>query len=340
MTAFARRAIVVERADRAAVFRGHLAQSVKVFVLVGVVIAACVVVATLNPDGVLSSVGGGFIVAALAVLIVVVALLVWTHAVSVRRQLPLGAEVSVQVTDETLDLDAPGSSERIRWRLLSNPARTKTAVFFTVAPSNVRIGLPARVVGDAEFEVIAERIANTVPADDLAAAPPTEGEGLRAAIVVTAADQRVAARTLRRASAAILLPLVALMLLGLGAAVAGAIGILPDAVTGYAAGVAVLALLAVVVLLNTQAKTVKGVLPLGSEQTLTLTDEALELTGPGGVTRLPWHRLENPRRRGNAVTVRSLPTKTTLVFVGRLVDDQAYAIIEARAGAGASSTAR
>ena len=64
-----------------------------------------------------------------------------------------------------------------------------------------------------------------------------------------------------------------------------------------------------------------------SYATLSLVSR-LELTGPGGATRFLWSRLFDLRRTQNVVTVRSMPAKTTLLFVGRLIGDELYAAIE------------
>jgi hypothetical protein len=148
--------------------------------------------------------------------------------------------------------------------------------------------------------------------------------------VFEAGDQRVARAALLRRSGPLLAVFGVLGAVGIAGLAAGATGILPRDTMGFSAVVTALAVVCLIVLVVAVSRAVRRTLALGTAQTLTLAPDALELTGPGGETRLLWNQLSGLRRAGGAVTVRTAPSRTTLLFVGRLIDDEMYAAIEQR----------
>ncbi|MFF5624480.1 hypothetical protein ACFY5A_03880 [Microbacterium sp. NPDC012755] len=359
MSGFERRTITIDRRDQRAVLGGHLRQSRRVFVLLGVVVVLFAVAAGLSAlDGSPSSVWG-IAVGSVCLVVALVALLVGNQALMVRRQLPLGAEFSLTVSDDTLDIDGPGGADRIRWRQLSNLTRIGGGVYVTIAPSNARLGLPGRLIDDEALAEAVEsiRLADGVGgrADDIASADapasasaradaPARADvpasavadavpsapALSASIVFAAGDQRVARAALLRRSGPLLAVFGVLGAVGIAGLAAGATGILPRDTMGFSAVIAALAVVCLIVLVVAVSRGVTRTLALGTAQTLTLAPDALELTGPGGETRLLWNQLSGLRRAGRAVTVKTAPSRTTLLFVGRLIDDEMYAAIEQR----------
>lgn len=381
MSGFERRTITIDRRDQRAVLGGHVRQSRRVFVLLGVVVVLFAVAAGLSAlDGSPSS-AWGIAGGSVCLVVVLVTLLIGNQALMVRRQLPLGAEFSLTVSDDTLDIDGPGGADRIRWRQLSNLTRVGGGVYVTIAPSNARLGLPGRLIGDDALAQAVEsiRLADGVGgrADDIASASadasasasvdasasarahasadasasaPARADAsarasapasavadavpsapaLSASIVFEAGDQRVARAALLRRSGPLLAVFGVLGAVGIAGLAAGATGILPRDTMGFSAVVTALAVVCLIVLVVAVSRAVSRTLALGTAQTLTLAPDALELTGPGGETRLLWNQLSGLRRAGGAVTVRTAPSRTTLLFVGRLIDDEMYAAIEQR----------
>ena len=395
MSGFERRTITIDRRDQRAVLGGHVRQSRRVFVLLGVVVVLFAVAAGLSALDGSPSAAWGIAGASVCLVVVLVALLIGNQAVMVRRQLPLGAEFSVTVSDDTLDIDGPGGADRIRWRQLSDLTRVGGGVYVTIAPSNARLGLPGRLIGDDALAQAVEsiRLADGVGgrADDIASADAgaiasasadasasasadasasasadasasasadasasasahasasasarasapasavadavSSAPALSASIVFAAGDQRVARAALLRRSGSLLAVFGVLGAVGIAGLAAGATGILPRDTMGFSAVVAALAVVCLIVLVVAVSRAVTRTLALGTAQTLTLAPEALELTGPGGETRLLWSRLSGLRRAGGAVTVKTAPSRTALLFVGRLIDDEMYAAIEQR----------
>ncbi|PRB07126.1 hypothetical protein CQ047_14265 [Microbacterium sp. MYb72] len=343
MSGFERRTITIDRRDQRAVLGGHVRQSRRVFVLLGVVVVLFAVAAGLSAlDGSPSS-AWGIAGGSVCLVVVLVTLLIGNQALMVRRQLPLGAEFSLTVSDDTLDIDGPGGADRIRWRQLSNLTRVGGGVYVTIAPSNARLGLPGRLIGDDALAQAVEsiRLADGVggradasarasaPASAVADAVPS-APALSASIVFTAGDQRVARAALLRRSGPLLAVFGVLGAVGIAGLAAGATGILPRDTMGFLAVVTALAVVCLIVLVVAVSRAVSRTLALGTAQTLTLAPDALELTGPGGETRLLWNQLSGLRRAGGAVTVKTAPSRTTLLFVGRLIDDEMYAAIEQR----------
>ncbi|WP_223585660.1 hypothetical protein [Microbacterium sp. OVT16B] len=365
MSGFERRTITIDRRDQRAVLGGHVRQSRRVFVLLGVVVVLFAVAAGLSAlDGSPSS-AWGIAGGSVCLVVVLVTLLIGNQALMVRRQLPLGAEFSLTVSDDTLDIDGPGGADRIRWRQLSNLTRVGGGVYVTIAPSNARLGLPGRLIGDDALAQAVEsiRLADGVGgrADDIASASadasasasadasasvdasasarahasadasasarahasadasapaPADASArasapasavadavpsapaLSASIVFTAGDQRVARAALLRRSGPLLAVFGVLGAVGIAGLAAGAAGILSRDTMGFSAVVAALAAVCLIVLVVAVSRAVTRTLALGTAQTLTLAPDALELTGPGGETRLLWNQLSGLRHAG------------------------------------------
>lgn len=328
MVEFEHRTITVDRADQRAVLRGHLAQSRSVFVLLGVVAVLFVVAAGVGnlarPSGWGLAIGGP------TGILLVAMLLIWAQAAVTRKQIPIGSEISVAVTETTFDLDGPAGSDRIRWAQLRNLKRAGGGIYFTVAPSNGRVGLPARLLDDREFGWAVERAGRADALDERADAPSVAPEPgvLSSSIVITAMDQRVARAALLRGLWKLFAILGALVLLGVVGLAAQAAGVMHSETVGYVGVLAAIALISMAVLVVSVTRTVARSIAVGTAQTLTIASDALELTGPGGVTRLLWSRLSDLRRTQNVVIVTSMPAKKKLLFLGRLVGDDMYTAIE------------
>ncbi|MBW8761425.1 MAG: hypothetical protein JF592_02435 [Microbacterium sp.] len=330
MDAFERRTITIDRDDQRVVLRGHLAQSRTVFILLGALAALSVVAAGVSALGPSPPDGWGLAVAGVVGALVGAAVLIWIQAVVTRKQLPLGSEMSLAITEGTFDIDGAGGADRIRWGQLSNLKRVGGGLYVTVAPSNARLGIPGRLIDDAAFARAIELVGRPAVAEDRA---DILGEAsvtgvLSSSIVFSAVDQRVARAALLRASWKTFVVFGVLALIGVIGLMLGAAGILPGNVIGYSAAVMAIAVISSTVVVTAVNRTVKRSLTIGTAQTLTITPDALELTGPGGATRFLWSRLFDLRRTQNVVTVRSMPAKTTLLFVGRLIGDELYAAIE------------
>lgn len=326
------RTITIDRDDRKTVLRGHLAQLRSVFILLGVVTVLFVVAAGLSVIGRSPSPGWGLAAAGVIGAAVVGAILVWSQVVLTRKQLPLGSEFRLAVTDETLDLDGPAGSERIRWGQLSSLKRVGGGLYIVIAPTRARLGVPGRLISDEALARAVESIGRPTAVDDhtrtsLAASDPA---ALSSSIAFTAADQRVARAALLRGAWKPLAVVGGLGLIGVAGSAAVAVGILPREFFGCFAVVAAVAVISVTVLVVAVSRTVRRSLTIGMVQTLTLTPDALELTGPGGMTRLLWSQLSGLKRAGNAVIVTSTPAKAKLAFVGRAIDDELYTAIEQR----------
>lgn len=326
-----RRTITIDRDDRRAVLRGYLTQSRTAFVLLGVLVALSIAAAALTIG---ESPSTGWTIAAAGGIgaVVMAAVLIWSQTLLTRKQLPLGSEFSLSVAEGTFDLDGPWGSDRIRWRQLSNLRRVGGGVYFTVAASNARLGVPGRLISDEDLaravELIGQPDVVGEQADvSLTAVTP---DALTSSIVFTSADQRVVRAALLRASWKPLAVLGALALVGLIGLAVTAPDVLRRDLTGLFGVVAAVAVISVIVLVVTVSRAVKRSLAIGTVQTLTLAPDALELTGPGGATRLLWNQLSDLKRTGDVVIVKSTPTKTRLLFVGRSIDGEQYSAIEQR----------
>ncbi|MFK4761943.1 hypothetical protein ACI3KS_13480 [Microbacterium sp. ZW T5_45] len=342
MTDLERRTITIGRDDQRAVLRGRLRQQRVVFALLAVVVALMVIVGALSTVGRPSGGGVALVVSGCAGVAVVLALLVWSQIALTRRQLPLGSEFSLQVTDDTLDLDGPGGSDRIRWRQLSNLRRVGGGIYLTITPSRAQLGLPGRLLGESALARAAELIAASAGTDTVEhgfpASAPVAG-ALASSITFTVEDQRIVRTALILGSRTILAIAGGLGLIAVGCVIGAAAGLGSSRMLEVSAMAAALALLLLVVLVVTVHHSVRRSLVVGTAQTLVVTTGALELTGPGGETRFAWNQLSDLRRRRGVVTVRSVSSKTTLAFVGRLVGDDMFAEIAQRIeAAGAAPT--
>lgn len=334
MTELERRTITIGRDDQRAVVWGRLRQTRGPLILIGLALAlVLLLVATALTIARPTVDGWSFLIGVAVAVVAVVALLVGNQVVLTRRQLPLGAQFTLQVTDETLDLDGPGGSDRIRWRQLSNLRRVGGGVYLTITPSNAQLGLPGRLVSEAAFARAAEQIGRNDETDAvdqaLAASAPTSGT-LSSSITFTVEDQRVVRAALLRGSRTMLAIVGGFALIAIACTAIGAAGRQPSRLLDIAAISGAIALLLLIVLVITVHRTVVRSLDVGTTQGLALTPEGLELTGPGGETRFAWNQLADLRRRRGVVTVKAVSSKTTLAFVGRLVDDAMYASIAQR----------
>jgi len=332
MTDLERRTITIGRDDQRAVLWGRLRQTRGPLILIGIALVL-LLVATALTFARPTVEGRSFLIGVAVAVVAVVALLVWSQVVLTRRQLPLGSRFTLQVTGETLDLDGPGGSDRIRWRQLSNLRRVGGGVYVTIAPSNAQLGLPARLLSEDALAHAAELIrrnAVTDAVDHTSPASDAAPRALASAITFTVEDQRVVRAALLRGSRTMLAIVGGLALIAIACTAIGAAGRQPSRLLDVAAISGALALLLLIVLIVTVHRTVVRSLQVGTTQGLVLTPEGLELSGPGGETRFAWNQLADLRRRRGVVTVRSVSSKTTLAFVGRLVDDAMYASIAQR----------
>lgn len=327
------RSITIDRDDQKAVFRGYVAESWKGYLALGVPFMLFVFAVGTIVDG-RTSPATALVLALIAVLggIVIVAILIWGLSVTTRRQLPVGTQVELSVTEGTLDLDRANGVDRIRWRQLSNLKRVGGGVYFTVATSKARIGLPWRLFDEQFFALLRERIAH--PVDDVAdvadGSTDAASDALRSSIVVTAADQRAVLGALLRGVWKVFAFIGAIALLALVGLVAGIVGVLSERTFVFAGVIAVVAVLMAVLLALHFRRMVKRGLSVGTEQTVEVSPDALVLTGPGGQTRFLWHQITALRRTGTAVTVKATSSKTTMVFAGRIIDEEMYATVEQR----------
>lgn len=349
MTDLERRTITIGRDDQRAVLRGRLRQQRVLAALLALVVALVVIAGALSTVGRPSGGGVPLVVSGCAGAVVVLALLVWSQVALTRTQLPLGSEFSLRVTDDTLDLDGPGGVDRIRWRQLSNLRRVGGGIYLTISPSNAQLGLPGRLLSDDAFARAAELIdasAGTSAGADAVdpalpasvASPPSSA--LASSITFTVEDQRIVRTALILGSRMILAIAGGLGLIAVACMIGAAAGLGSSRMLQVSAMAAGLALLLLAVLVVTVHRTVRRSLAIDTAQALTVTDEALELMGPGGETRFGWNQLSDLRRRRGVVTVRSVSSKTTLAFVGRLIDDEMYAAIAQRIDAARATTSR
>lgn len=351
MTDVERRTITIDRDDQRLVLRGHLAQSRRAFVLMGIMAALFVLAAGLGLVGPRPSFDWGLASIGVIVAVGAALTLIWSLSRVTRTRLPLGAEFSLTVTEDTFDLIGPGGSERIRWRQLSDLERIGGGLYFMVTPSNARLGVPGRIIGDEDLERALELIRRSDAVADRAEAPseafPSEASPpaasppdlLSGSITFTVADQRVARAALLRASWRPLAIFAALGLIGIIGLTAVMLGLLDREVIGYPAAAAVIGVMSLVLVVVSVGRTAQRMLTVGTVQNLIIAPDALELTGPGGETRFPWTQLADLTRNGGAVIVTTKPTKTRLLFVGRAIDDVMYAAIDQRIGAAQASGA-
>lgn len=341
MTDLERRTITIGRDDQRAVLWGRLRQQRAFFTLLAVVVALLVIAGALSAVGRPSGGGVALVVSGCAGAVVVLTLFVWSQVTLTRRQLPLGSQFSLQVSDETLDLDGPAGSDRIRWRQVSNLRRVGGGIYLTIAPSNAQLGLPGRLLGESALAHAADLIDASAGTDAVdhgfPASAPAAG-ALTSSITFTVEDQRIVRTALLRGSRTILSVIGGLALIAVACIAVAAAGQTPFRMFQVAAIAAALAILLLIVLVVTVHRAVVRSLAIGTTQALALTAEGLELTGPGGETRFGWNQLSDFRRRRGVVTVRSVSSKTTLAFVGRLIDDDMYAEIAQRIAAARVAT--
>lgn len=144
------------------------------------------------------------------------------------------------------------------------------------------------------------------------------------AITATADDQRAVRRGIRRYTASPWF-IVVMLVAGIGALTLSATSVVTgnDAVFVFVAGAIMLLSLAALIWMAPRrlAKT----LVIGSDVFARIDADGFEQGGPTGSTRMPWTSLRSIERVGDSVVVRLTPTKTRLVFPGRLFSDEAIA---------------